>query len=250
MQASHNDFQRQTVATPPYDSVWPEPFNPEAEGQTEHTLDTWMLTYLDVFVQLTAIFVVLFLVTQQPEPQPEPLPEAQPVPVISVAVKPPAEMTLDAEPQPELTAETEWQKSVREDLSQLRIQEKLEITLTGSMARINITDDLLFGSADNHLQTSGKRLLQSLVPMIMRADGNVMIEGHTDNRPIRNQQYASNWELGAARASEVLHFLAGEGVSEYRLRAVSYGATEPIAPNNSRENRQKNRRVSIVLRKE
>lgn len=238
------------MQTPNPDPLWASEPVIDPEVQQSHSIDGWMLTYLDVFVQLTAIFVVLFLATQKPDshPEPIPLPMAASIPVTLEPTEPLEVPTADTLPDrtPSLTP---WQKAITEDVNRLQV-ENVEITLKGNMARINITNDVLFGTADAQLQMGGRRLLQALVPMIMRAEGSVMIEGHTDNRPIRNRQFASNWELGAARASEVLHFLAGEGVGEYRLRAISYGATEPVAPNDTDANRQINRRVSIVLKQE
>lgn len=76
---------------------------------------------------------------------------------------------------------------------------------------------------------------------------NVTIEGHTDDVISGGDGYPSNWELSAIRATSVLRFLVQSGVSENRLRAVSYGSTKPYVPNTNSQNRDKNRRVEFVF---
>ena len=85
------------------------------------------------------------------------------------------------------------------------------------------------------------------MPVLLATDGIIFIEGHTDNMPIQSEAFASNWELAAARATEVLQFFVIEGVPKEKLRAVSYGDTKPLVSNDSEQNRQQNRRVSLLL---
>ena len=79
------------------------------------------------------------------------------------------------------------------------------------------------------------------------ADLNVGIEGHTDNRPIKKSGWKSNWELSTARALSVLHYLSDKSVAEPRLAAIGYGEYKPVASNDTKAGRQKNRRVEIVI---
>jgi len=86
-------------------------------------------------------------------------------------------------------------------------------------------------------------VLQENVP-----DLNVGIEGHTDNQPIQYSGWKSNWELSAARALSVLHYLADEkGVAPVRLSAIGYGENQPVASNDTKEGRKENRRVEVVI---
>ena len=80
-------------------------------------------------------------------------------------------------------------------------------------------------------------------------NSSVAIEGHTDNEPIKYSGWKSNWELSLARALAVLHYhLTDEcEVAPGRLSVNGYGEYRPVAPNNSLENMQKNRRVEIVI---
>ncbi|HPP47832.1 MAG TPA: OmpA family protein, partial [Accumulibacter sp.] len=75
----------------------------------------------------------------------------------------------------------------------------------------------------------------------------VTIEGHTDNVPISNAQFPSNWELSAVRATTVLRLFADAGVAPERLTAIGYADTRPVEANTLVEGRARNRRVTILI---
>jgi chemotaxis protein MotB len=78
----------------------------------------------------------------------------------------------------------------------------------------------------------------------------ILVMGHTDNIPIRNKQYRSNWELSLYRALNVQkYFIQNKNISSSRFGVGGYGDTRPQVPNDTKENRTKNRRVEIILRK-
>ena len=75
----------------------------------------------------------------------------------------------------------------------------------------------------------------------------VRVEGNTDNQPISNALFPSNWELSASRATAVLEVLRGHGVSDRRLSVAGYGDQHPVDSNSSVDGRSHNRRVDIVV---
>ena len=86
------------------------------------------------------------------------------------------------------------------------------------------------------------------VYQVMGNDGRVVIAGHTDDRPIYNMLYRSNWELSSARAVTVAHHLIDVvGLPPTRLEVSGYGASRPLVPNDSDKNRATNRRVEVVM---
>lgn len=115
---------------------------------------------------------------------------------------------------------------------------------------ITFVADVLFDSGKAQLRTEAypimdkvARVLNENVPQL-----NVGIEGHTDNEPIQHSGWKSNWELSTARALSVLHYLIDEKqVASQRLSAIGYGEFHPIASNDMRDGRQKNRRVEVVI---
>ena len=79
-------------------------------------------------------------------------------------------------------------------------------------------------------------------------DMDIGIEGHTDNIPIRFSGWKSNWELSSARAMSVLHYLVDESsVAPTRVTAIGAGEYRPMASNDTKEGRQFNRRVEVII---
>jgi len=145
--------------------------------------------------------------------------------------------------------ETEKAKQyLQQKLKSLGLQDKIQMTVEKGYAQLEIQDNILYQSSAADLSESGKTVLKRLTPLLQQSAGLIYIEGHTDNRPIKTSKFPSNWELGAARATSVLHFLAEQQIDPSRMRAVTYADTKPIADNNTAAGRQKNRRVNIIIK--
>ena len=71
--------------------------------------------------------------------------------------------------------------------------------------------------------------------------------GHTDNQPIKSKRFRSNWELSTQRAVEVVNFMIDSGMEPKRVSAAGYSDQSPVAPNDTPENKAKNRRIEITL---
>jgi chemotaxis protein MotB len=114
---------------------------------------------------------------------------------------------------------------------------------------ITFVAEVLFDSGRSELRKTASEKLEKVASVLNTTvrDLSVGIEGHTDNVPIKVSGWKSNWELSSARALSVLHYLAGNGISPDRLSATGYGEYKPVASNDSKEGRQKNRRVEIVI---
>lgn len=102
------------------------------------------------------------------------------------------------------------------------------------------------GSAD--LSPAAVAVMSRLAAALERLPNAVRIEGHTDDVPIHTVRFASNWELSAARAIQVVEVLmAQDGVSPERLSVAGYGEYRPRSPNDSDAARRRNRRVDIIV---
>lgn len=137
---------------------------------------------------------------------------------------------------------------LKQSVDDMGLTDSVEIKVTTGYAQLEIQDKILFQSSEAMLVGAGQALLKQLAPLLQRSAGIIYIEGHTDNRPINTAEFPSNWELGALRATSVLRYLASSGLDVARLRAVSYADTKPVADNNTVEGREKNRRVSIIIK--
>ncbi|MBM7597669.1 chemotaxis protein MotB [Virgibacillus halotolerans] len=111
-----------------------------------------------------------------------------------------------------------------------------------------LQEKILFDSGEASILASGKPFLNEISRLLKDIPNNVKVEGHTDNRPISNYRYPSNWELSGARASSVIRYLIDENsIDGARFSSAGYAETKPIVDNNSSKNWSKNRRVEIVI---
>lgn len=201
------------------------------------------------------------------EPEPEPAPVAEPAdnavtapgPLPAASTERPSdvvqetgeaviEMPAPQQPMPAPIKREIRESDLTDQLEQLGLDQTVTIKITEDYAQLEIQDKILFESSEARLTRPGKALLDNLAPLLKKAIGLIFIEGHTDNRPINTPQFPSNWELGSARATSVLHYLTTQGLDGSRMRAVTYADTMPVADNSTVAGREKNRRVSILLK--
>ncbi|MCE8025788.1 OmpA family protein [Halomonas sp. MCCC 1A11058] len=125
--------------------------------------------------------------------------------------------------------------------------EGVEATRVAEGIKLRVEDRLLFPTAAAELTEEGEALIQRLVEVIQRHDGEVAVEGHTDSRPIQTNEFPSNWVLSSARAIAIVHALERSGVESQRLRAVGLADTRPLGSNETVEGRAQNRRVEVII---
>ncbi len=145
-----------------------------------------------------------------------------------------------------------YKKSVLGMLSKISTQESFEIRRAEKGVEISLPGVRLFNPGEAKLSDEGLLLLSKLGKILKNAtSGDMKIEGHTDDTRISGElqaTFASNWELSAARAINVVrHLQDNVEIPPERLTAVAYGQYQPIFPNDSEAHRQKNRRIVIVL---
>lgn len=155
---------------------------------------------------------------------------------------------LNAPPQ---ARPSEEHKENQEPIDNLTQTQGIEAEYTPKGIQLILNDNLLFQSGSAHLTAKGLNLLFRVATVIKPLNRHIRIEGHTDNVPISNAGYASNWELSTARAvSVVKYFIQHGGIAPQKLSAAGYGASKPRVPNVSKANQAKNRRVEIILGQE
>lgn len=113
---------------------------------------------------------------------------------------------------------------------------------------IHVLESALFESGQATLKQEAIEPLNRIATEIANITNQIRIEGHTDDRPIATARFPSNWELSAARATTIVHFLIDKHhLPPGRLSALGFGEFRPMVTNNSDANRAKNRRVDIVV---
>jgi len=143
-------------------------------------------------------------------------------------------------------AKLELENALKKEIGNYKA--KLEMTERGLV--ITFLSEVFFDSGKDVIRGDGKESLQKVAEVLKQnvPNSNVAIEGHTDNQPIKYSRWKSNWELSSARALAVVHYLIDEcKVKPTRLSANGYGEFKPVASNDTKEGRQKNRRVEIVI---
>ena len=115
---------------------------------------------------------------------------------------------------------------------------------------IRILDNILFTSGDAELNPKAESVLHKLALVLKKVPNDIRVEGHTDNIPIKNNLFPSNWQLSVARATNTAYYLMkNEGLSPEKVSIVGYAEYKPIATNDTPEGRALNRRVDIVILK-
>ena len=136
-------------------------------------------------------------------------------------------------------------RALRQSLSQM---EGVMVLPRRDGLAITMSEPLLFTPGAAELTGKGKQVLKSLGEKLQRTDVEIRVEGHTDDLPLTQGKYPSNWELSLARAVNAVQYLAVQGgVAPERLSAAGYADTRPQAANLNTLNRQLNRRVEIIL---
>ena len=124
----------------------------------------------------------------------------------------------------------------------------LEVEWSESEITVRLRERGSFNSGEAKLKPSFYKVIEKISDTLNKVDGNIIVAGHTDNVPISNYEFRSNWELSAARAANLVHYLTTKGkVVPQRLQIRAHADTEPLVANNTRENRAKNRRVEIII---
>ena len=156
-----------------------------------------------------------------------------------------AEAIAQQKAQREAQAEAE---ELQDELSEAIGDGLLEIEAFNDRVLIRIRERGSFGSGYAELQQGFLPILKLIANVLNQRDGHFVVAGHTDDIPIETQRFRSNWDLSAARAASVVHYFIQEGdVDPERMEIRALADNEPIVPNDSWENRAKNRRVEISV---
>jgi chemotaxis protein MotB len=236
------------------------------EGDRNDVVDThrWMVSYADFITLLFVLFLVLYAKlprhAEAPPPPPRPLqvqvtPEMRPLPAVRPA-EAPAVLPLAQAPQAPAGGEApqsvpDPQKTLLDNLAHAFA----DLVAVGDVTLVSRKDGVVLEISDTSLFASGTAQpapqAQEIIAKIAEAIGNggnpVIVEGHTDNVPIKTAQYPSNWELSSARAASVVRALQERGISPERLTASGLAQTKPRSSNDTEQGRRENRRVSLIV---
>jgi chemotaxis protein MotB len=156
-------------------------------------------------------------------------------------------LSTDARSTTTTDDEVNLAKEVREAMKSAGLGGRGAVRVTERGVAIRMDGEVLFESGRAELKPEARALLDRIAEIAASQPGVVEVEGHTDDLPIRNERFPSNWELSSARAGAAARHLVSRGVSPDRIKAVGYADTRPVAPNTGPESRAGNRRVEFIF---
>jgi chemotaxis protein MotB len=215
--------------------------------------ERWLVSYADFITLLFAFFTTMYAIStvdaqkmskmvasMQVALNGDPMQPAAPVPLPHNGVPQPVVPRLD-----NLVA---LHQQLASRLEGQIAQGNVEIGVDARGLVVSIREAGSFPSGSADLSESVRGLLAQVAAPLSELPHPVRIEGHTDDTPIRNSRFRSNWELSTARATQVIAYLQNDlGLSAARLSAAGYGEFHPRVPNTSAEARAENRRVDLVI---
>jgi len=126
-------------------------------------------------------------------------------------------------------------------------EQDIEVRENDLWLEVEISSNILFPSGSADLSLEAMDILTTIGNLLSGYPNPITVEGFTDNQPIRNSIFPSNWELSSARAASVVRLFDSAGVNPGRMSSVGYGEFRPKTDNDSEDGRARNRRVVIII---
>ncbi|MDU6263135.1 MAG: OmpA family protein [Anaerocolumna aminovalerica] len=219
----------------------------------------WKDSYSDLMTDLLAVFVLLLsfamlnqaaISTRAKAAQKENMVDLAP----KISIFPEQEGVLPAQDGLQFEEDdfNELYESIKEYINVEGLSKNLNVTKQGNdQILLRVAASVFFESGSADINTNAEPLLDRISDMLVKYKKSikiVRIEGHTDDRPIKNSKYDSNWELSASRAVNVLRRIVEISQLEpEQFSAVGYSEFYPIAENDTVAGRAKNRRVDFFI---
>ncbi|MDR1854901.1 MAG: flagellar motor protein MotD, partial [Azoarcus sp.] len=235
------------------------------DGEHEN-LERWMVSYADFVTLLFAFFVVMYSLSSINEGKYRVLSNSLVQAFRSANVNvdgqqivtPPiiAPLPRRATPPREKKAEGKLQQTaqkmrnmadaIRRVLQPLTENGQVNVTEGAFGVSVEINASVLFAPGEAELGPEAVAALRAVAGVLADTEFPIKVEGHTDNMPIANYRFPSNWELSAVRASSVVRLFIESGVAPTQLTAAGYADQRPVADNATETGRARNRRVAIM----
>ena len=209
------------------------------------TAERWLLTYADLMNLLLIFFIILYSLSTVNQAAYEQFASAANEEFSG------SQTSIEAAQQYWETMrqnEEDFMQDMNEMIKQYNLEDDVSVQIDARAITIILKDKAVFASGSADLPEQGDLIVRRIGSMLRTIPyRQILIEGHTDSDPLsRSSPYIDNLGLASARANNVYRVLA-ETLDKKLMSAISYGEEHPIAPNDTRENKAKNRRVVIIL---
>lgn len=213
----------------------------------------WMDTYADTITLLLTFFILLYSISAVDSEKLKQLNHA-----LQSSLKGNTKVTevkdiedLEVKTKDPEHGNTEYEdlaKKLNNTIEKNGLTEVIKLRKEDRGIVLQLDETILFEPGKADLKENNKEVLETITTIINEHDNDVLIEGHTDNIPMNNKEFASNWELSAARAlSAVTYFVHDKQIDPMRFSVKGYGEYKPLVPNDTPENRAINRRIDILM---
>lgn len=235
----------------------------------DHVGEDWLLPYSDLLTLLLALFIVLFSMSTIDAQKfqmmsqafnqafssgtgifdyPSPMPEEK----AQALDDEEDEEDIEEEENAAMVEQHELeniQKKVNSYIEENSLTEKLDTNLTDEGLLLTIHDNVLFASGSAEVRSGDLEIAKEISELlVMSPPRNIIISGHTDNVPISNPRFESNWELSVMRAINFMKIvLKNEELDPSWFSAKGFGEFKPVASNETEEGRERNRRVEVLI---
>ena len=214
-------------------------------GQKVEENPLWLVVLSDIMTNLMLFFLILYVFTIRPD-----LASSQFMEGFDKDTAQQQKEQKAAEVLKKFTEE-DLARKLAEDLLKAGLKDMAEVQVTAKQIKINIAAPVLFQSGKAEISRTAAEVLRPVAEALNTLPNDVIVEGHTDAVPIKSGDYATNWELSAARANAVVDLLASKySVPQERMIAAAYGEHRPAASNDTAAGRALNRRIEIVVPRE
>jgi len=231
--------------------------------EEHHVDESWLLPYSDLLTLLLALFIVLFASSSIDEAKLSQLssvfneifeggtgvmqnssPTAVPFPQDDAGEE--NESSSYEEDQRTLS---EIQENLEDYIAENKLEGQFDTKMTEEGLLVTIRDSVLFGPGRAEIDDQYRSIATDIGKLLVfEKPRQIVITGHTDNVPMKNGEYKSNWELSVMRAVNFLSIIAENNkIDPMVFSAKGYGEFRPIAPNDTEEGRAKNRRVEVLI---
>ena len=236
----------------------------------EHMSESWLLPYSDLLTLLLALFIVLFAMSSVDSSKfdkisrafnmafeggtgvfqnPSPIPEER---LTGIKGEEGTDKEKEKEKNPadmEKEKLSDIQEKMNAYIEENELDEKLNTSLTDGGLLLTIRDNVLFDSGVAEVRKRDENVAREIASLlVMEPPRNIMISGHTDNVPIRNVEFESNWELSVMRAINFMKLLLeNDKLDPSLFSANGFGEYKPMVSNETEAGKARNRRVEILI---
>jgi chemotaxis protein MotB len=231
----------------------------ERKKPEEPTAALWYVSFSDLVTNMLCFFIMLFAFSSLDSPTERiisEIKEQQYSMVFSLSTEPASDSWLTDTGKGLLSSSLVKKKSdiphvvrtVKNKLNRVSIADKLKVTSTDQMVKIQIPANVMFEVGTTNLIPGSEEVLKALVPVIAPLENYIRVDGHTDDTPTVNSSFPSNWELSASRACRIVRFFVDEcGLDAERFSAQGFAENRPKVRDTTNEARETNRRVELII---